>query len=78
MVTAPRKWHAPVVSRIKVMANLDIGERRLPQDGRIRIRLGGKEIDIRVSVVPTAFGERAVLRILDRSNLLLGLEDIVV
>ncbi|NNG46274.1 MAG: Flp pilus assembly complex ATPase component TadA, partial [Deltaproteobacteria bacterium] len=76
MVTAPRKWHAPVVSRIKVMANLDIGERRLPQDGRIRIRLGGKEIDIRVSVVPTAFGERAVLRILDRSNLLLGLEDI--
>ena len=76
MVTAPRKWHAPVVSRIKVMANLDIGERRMPQDGRIRIRLGGKEIDIRVSVVPTAFGERAVLRILDRSNLLLGLEDI--
>ncbi len=76
MVTAPRKWHAPVVSRIKVMANLDIGERRLPQDGRIRIRLGGKEIDIRVSIVPTSFGERAVLRILDRSNLLLGLEDI--
>jgi len=76
MVAAPRKWHAPVVSRIKVMASLDIGERRLPQDGRIRIRLGGKEIDIRVSVVPTAFGERAVLRILDRSNLLLGLEDI--
>jgi general secretion pathway protein E len=76
MVTAPRKWHAPVVSRIKVMASLDIGERRLPQDGRIRIRLGGKEIDIRVSVVPTAFGERAVLRILDRSNLMLGLEDI--
>ena len=76
MVTAPRKWHAPVVSRIKVMASLDIGERRLPQDGRIKIRLGGKEIDIRVSVVPTAFGERAVLRILDRSNLLLGLEDI--
>ena len=76
MVAAPRKWHAPVVSRIKVMANLDIGERRLPQDGRIRIRLGGNEIDIRVSVVPTAFGERAVMRILDRSNLLLGLEDI--
>ncbi len=76
MVSAPRKWHAPVVSRIKVMAGLDIAERRLPQDGRIRIRLGGKEIDIRVSVVPTSFGERAVLRILDRSNLLLGLEDI--
>jgi len=76
MVTAPRKWHAPVVSRIKVMAGLDIAERRLPQDGRIKIRVGGNEIDIRVSVVPTAFGERAVLRILDRSSLLLGLEDI--
>jgi len=76
MVTAPRKWHAPVVSRIKVMAGLDIAERRLPQDGRIKIRVGGNEIDIRVSVVPTAFGERAVLRILDRSSLTLGLEDI--
>ncbi|MEW6720183.1 MAG: type II secretion system ATPase GspE [Thermodesulfobacteriota bacterium] len=76
MVAAPRKWHAPAVSRIKVMAGLDIGERRLPQDGRIRIRLGGKEIDIRVSTVPTSFGERAVLRILDRSSILLGLSDL--
>jgi len=76
MVTAPRKWHAPAVSRIKVMAGLDIAERRLPQDGRIKIRLGGKEIDIRVSIVPTAFGERAVLRLLDRSSLLLGIADI--
>jgi general secretion pathway protein E len=76
MVTAPRKWHAPVASRIKVMAGLDIAERRLPQDGRIRIRVGGKEIDIRVSVVPTAFGERVVLRILDRSSLMLGLQDV--
>jgi general secretion pathway protein E len=76
MVSAPRKWHAPVVSRIKVMAGLDIAERRLPQDGRIKIRVGGKEIDIRVSIVPTAFGERVVLRLLDRSSLVLGLEDI--
>ena len=76
MVAAPRKWHAPVVSRIKVMAGLDIAERRLPQDGRIKIRIGGKEIDIRVSIVPTAFGERAVLRLLDRSSILLGLGDI--
>ncbi len=75
-VTAPRKWHAPIVSRIKVMAGLDIAERRLPQDGRIKIRLGGNEIDIRVSIVPTAFGERAVLRLLDRSSLALGLQDI--
>ncbi|MBI5419928.1 MAG: type II secretion system ATPase GspE [Deltaproteobacteria bacterium] len=76
MVAAPRKWHAPVVSRIKVMAGLDIAEKRLPQDGRIRIRIGGKEIDVRVSIVPTAFGERAVLRLLDRSSLVLGIEDI--
>ncbi len=76
MVSAPRKWQAPVVSRIKVMAGLDIAEKRLPQDGRIKIRVGGKEIDIRVSTVPTAFGERAVLRILDRSSLLIGLEDV--
>jgi general secretion pathway protein E len=76
LVSAPRKWHAPVVSRIKVMAGMDIAERRLPQDGRIRIRLGGKEIDIRVSTVPTGFGERAVLRILDRTSVLLGLEEL--
>ncbi|HEX9206475.1 MAG TPA: type II secretion system ATPase GspE [Candidatus Deferrimicrobiaceae bacterium] len=76
MVTAPRKWHAPAVSRVKVMAGLDIAERRLPQDGRIRIRMGGKEIDIRVSTVPTAFGERAVLRLLDRTNVVLGLTDL--
>jgi general secretion pathway protein E len=76
MVTAPRKWHAPAVSRVKVMAGLDIAERRLPQDGRIRIRMGGKEIDIRVSTVPTSFGERAVLRLLDRANVVLGLADL--
>jgi general secretion pathway protein E len=76
MVTAPRKWHAPVVSRIKVIAGMDIAERRLPQDGRIKIRLGGKEIDIRASIVPTSFGERAVLRLLDRTNLVFGLEDV--
>ena len=76
MVAAPRKWHAPAISRIKVMAGLDIGERRLPQDGRIRIRIGGKEVDIRVSTVPTSFGERGVLRILDRTSILLGMSDL--
>jgi len=75
MICAPRKWHAPAVSRVKVMAGLDIAERRLPQDGRIKIRLGGREIDIRVSTVPTSFGERAVLRLLDRGNILFGLAD---
>jgi len=58
------------------MAGLDIAERRLPQDGRIRIRMGGKEIDIRVSTVPTSFGERAVLRLLDRTNVVVGLADL--
>jgi general secretion pathway protein E len=71
-----KKHHSPILSRVKVMANLDIAEKRLPQDGRIRIKIAGKDIDIRVSTVPTSFGERAVLRLLDRSQVLLGLEDI--
>jgi general secretion pathway protein E len=58
------------------MADLDIAEKRLPQDGRIRIKIAGKDIDIRVSTVPTSFGERGVLRLLDRSQVLLGLEEI--
>jgi len=58
------------------MASLDIAEKRLPQDGRIRIKIAGKDIDIRVSTVPTSFGERAVLRLLDRSQVILGLSEI--
>jgi general secretion pathway protein E len=72
----PRRLQAAISSRIKVMANLNIAERRLPQDGRIRIRVGEKDVDIRVSVVPTAFGERIVLRLLDKTSMLLGLEEI--
>ena len=72
----PKKLHSPIISRVKVMANLDIAEKRLPQDGRIRIKIAGKDIDIRVSTVPTSFGERGVLRLLDRSQVLLGLEEI--
>jgi general secretion pathway protein E len=71
-----KKLHSPILSRVKVMASLDIAEKRLPQDGRIRIKIAGKDIDIRVSTVPTSFGERAVLRLLDRSQVLLGLEEI--
>jgi general secretion pathway protein E len=71
-----KKHHSPILSRVKVMASLDIAEKRLPQDGRIRIKIAGKDIDIRVSTVPTSFGERAVLRLLDRSQVLLGLEEI--
>jgi general secretion pathway protein E len=74
--TLSKKLHSPILSRVKIMASLDIAEKRLPQDGRIRIKIAGKDIDIRVSTVPTSFGERAVLRLLDRSQVLLGLSEI--
>ncbi len=70
----PRKLHASVTSRIKIMAGLDIAERRLPQDGKIRVRFGDREVDIRVSSVPCAHGERVVMRLLDRKSELLTLE----
>ncbi len=70
----PRQLHAPVTSRIKIMAGLDIAERRLPQDGKIRVRFGEREVDIRVSSVPCAHGERIVMRLLDRKSELLSLE----
>jgi general secretion pathway protein E len=65
-----------VISRIKVMAGMDIAERRLPQDGRCSVRLGQREIDLRVSTVPTSFGERSVLRILDKSTGLFALNEL--
>ncbi len=65
----PKHMQAAVISRIKIMANMDIAERRLPQDGRFRIRVHGREIDFRVSCLPTAFGEKVVLRVLDKSRL---------
>ena len=64
----PSTWLSPVVSRIKVMANLNISERRLPQDGRITLNLGDRIIDLRVSTLPTQFGESVVLRVLDRAS----------
>lgn len=72
----PREYQAQLLTRIKVMAKLDIAEHRLPQDGRIKLNLGGRQIDFRVSTVPIANGERIVLRILDKSNVLLGVEKI--
>ena len=75
VLAPPRRLHAAIVSRIKVMARMNIAEKRLPQDGGIRTRVAGRELDIRVSTVPTAFGERVVLRLLDRSATLLGLEE---
>jgi general secretion pathway protein E len=67
----PSSSTAAVISRIKIMAKLNIAERRLPQDGRIMLRVQGKELDLRVSTVPTSFGESVVMRILDRENLVL-------
>ncbi|MGK2943162.1 MAG: type II secretion system ATPase GspE [Desulfuromonadales bacterium] len=72
----PLKAHAGIVSRIKIMAHLNIAEKRLPQDGRFRVRVAGRDIDIRVSSLPTAFGERVVLRLLDKTSNVLSLEDI--
>ncbi len=74
MSPPPKHLALPVVSRIKVMANLNISERRLPQDGRISIPLGSRQVDLRVSTLPTAFGESVVLRVLDRSAVSLDLE----
>jgi len=72
----PRSAHPALVSRIKVMAALDIAEKRLPQDGGIRTRAAGRDLDLRVSTVPTAFGERVVLRLLDRGSALMGLSEL--
>jgi type IV pilus assembly protein PilB len=76
MTPPPKHLALPVTSRIKVMANLDIAERRLPQDGRIGITLGGRQIDLRVSTLPTQFGESVVLRVLDRSAVNMELESL--
>ena len=72
----PKKLQNAITSRIKVMANLNIAEKRLPQDGRIPLKVGGKDIDIRLSTVPTAHGERVVMRLQDRSNVILELEQL--
>jgi general secretion pathway protein E len=76
MITPPKHVQAKLISRVKIMAKMDIAERRLPQDGRIEIRVADKNIDLRVSSLPTAFGERIVMRLLDKSNVLLSLEQL--
>ncbi len=76
ILSPPKRFQPVIISRVKIMAGLNIAEKRLPQDGRIRIKLAGKDIDIRVSTVPTAFGERVVMRLLDRSATLLQLEEL--
>jgi general secretion pathway protein E len=74
VMTPPRALHAALVSRIKVMASLDIAEKRLPQDGRISLRVAGRPVDVRVSTLPTGHGERVVLRLLDKRHGRLELE----
>lgn len=76
VLTPSRKLASPLVSRIKVMARLDIAEKRMPQDGRISLSLGGRSIDVRVATLPTRYGERVALRLLDSRNALIGLDEL--
>ena len=76
MAPPPKHLALPVISRLKVMANLNISEKRLPQDGRINLNLSGKQVDLRMSTLPTAFGESVVLRVLDRSSVNLEVESL--
>ncbi|MBS1712869.1 MAG: Flp pilus assembly complex ATPase component TadA [Armatimonadetes bacterium] len=72
-MTVPKNLQAPLISRLKIMSEMNIAERRVPQDGRIEVRTGGKEFDLRVSSIPTPFGEKVVMRILDKGNAMVGL-----
>ena len=76
IMSMPRRMQSGVLSRLKIMADLDIAERRVPQDGRIGLMVGGKPIDMRVACLPTVYGEKIVIRLLDRSNVMLRLEDL--
>ena len=76
VLTPSRKLAGPLVSRIKVMARLDIAEKRMPQDGRISLTLGGRGVDVRVATLPTRYGERVALRLLDTRNALISLEEL--
>ncbi len=73
-MTVPKSLQAPLISRLKIMAEMNIAERRIPQDGRIEVRNQGKDFDLRVSSIPTPFGEKIVMRILDKGNAMVGLQ----
>lgn len=75
-IRAPKRLQSSILSRVKIQAGLNIAEKRLPQDGRIRIKIAGKDIDIRVATAPTSYGERITMRLLDRSSILLDLQDL--
>jgi len=72
----PKRFHAAIVSRIKILSDMNIAERRLPQDGRMRIRASGRQIDLRISTIPTVYGEGCVMRILDKRTAMLGLTEL--
>ena len=76
MLSPPKVVQEALTSRVKIMAGLNIAEKRLPQDGRFRVIVAGRDVDIRVSIIPTFFGERTVLRILDKQRGVLSLTDI--
>ncbi len=76
MEAPPKRLAIPIISRVKVMSNLNIAERRIPQDGRIPLNIGGRQVDLRVSCLPTQFGESVVLRVLDRSVVALDIDNI--
>ena len=76
MPPAPKNIQGGLISRLKVMAELNIAEKRVPQDGRISMKVGGKQLDLRLATLPTVFGEKVVIRILDKSQALLRLEDL--
>lgn len=76
IMTIPSGMHPAVVSRLKIMSNLDISERRIPQDGRVAAIVGGRPVDLRVSTLPTSHGEKVVVRVLDSRSILLGLEQL--
>ena len=76
LMRPPKRMHAALVSRLKILGEMNIAERRLPQDGRIKLTIAGRSIDVRVSIVPTVFGERAVMRILDKGTAMIGLEEL--
>ncbi|AIE85981.1 GspE/PulE family protein [Fimbriimonas ginsengisoli] len=76
VIRPPKRMHAALISRLKILAELNIAERRLPQDGRIKLQISGRAVDVRISIVPTIYGERAVMRILDKGSSIVGLEEI--
>lgn len=76
LMKPPKRMHAALISRLKILGEMNIAERRLPQDGRIKLNIAGRSVDVRVSILPTVFGERAVMRILDKGTAMMGLPEL--